>query len=211
MLAQRVAGRDIDPRHAVELLQDGGPAGRLLPRPIENLDQVGKEGFAVAEGEEVDEGAQGLGVGDGDAAGRHVGLALPAVGREQRQPRQVERQQHVGEIQLAQQREPDHVEFGQRRAGLQREQRHAVLAEKRDILRVGQERPLGMDAGEAVEQVVEDLHAGVAHADGIGVGEDQADVDVPAAVLAAAGVDLPADVGLGILQLAEEFVDVHAR
>ena len=94
----------------------------------------------------------------------------------------------------------------------QRKQLHAVLLEDRDIFRFGQEGPFGVHAVQAVEQVVKDLHPGMAHADGVGVGKNQADVDVLAAVeFPAAGVDLPADIGLGILQQAEELVGVHAR
>ena len=68
-----------------------------------------------------------------------------------------------------------------------------------------------MDTVQPVEQVVENLDAGMAHADGVGVGKDQADVDVAGVELPAAGVDLPADIGLGIFKQAEEFVRVHAR
>ena len=93
----------------------------------------------------------------------------------------------------------------------QGKKRHALVLEDRDIFRFGHEGPFGVHAFQSVEQMVQDLQPGMAHADGIGVGENQADVDIAAVEFPAAGVDLPADIRLGILDQVEELAEYSCQ
>jgi hypothetical protein len=68
-----------------------------------------------------------------------------------------------------------------------------------------------MDPIHAVEQMVKDFQTRMAHADGVSIGKNQADIDVFPVEFIPAGIDLPADEGLRVLDMAEQLLGVHVR
>ena len=70
---------------------------------------------------------------------------------------------------------PTHVELGQRRRRLERQDRQPARAQLGLAVEPGRERPLAGDVGRAVEHAVEDLRPQVGHPDLVDVGERQAD------------------------------------
>ena len=180
--------RSGDPRELV------GPGQRRVA--LHRLPEVADDGqarFTVADDEQVDVGGEQLGVLGSGAAGddeRVVGRTVLGL---ERDAAKVEHGQDVRIANLILEREAEDVELPERGEGLQRIERQAVLAE--GGFEVGERckgslaRPIA-----GVHQAVEDLEPVVAHAEGVGVGERQAEGSLASAMVLADAVELAAKV-----------------
>ena len=164
----------------------------LLPHPADDR----QAGLAVADHEEVDVGGQQLGVLGAGAAGDDEGVDGAAVLGLERDAAQVEHRQQVRVADLVLEREAHDVELGQGRERLQPVEGDLVLAQGFFEVGQGGEGPL---AGPAlgVHEAVEDLEPVVAHAQGIGVGEGQAERPLRLAVVLQDAIQLAAGVLAG--------------
>ena len=135
-------------------------------------DDFGDRLFAFADEERVEEGVHRLGVQAGGAAGDDQRLIRP-LGGAQRDAGQIERGEHVGVELLVRQAEPEHVEIGQRMAGLQAVERDARIAHRGQHVHPRRVGALGQHVGLRVDAVVQDRHAQVRHAQIVDIREDQ--------------------------------------
>ena len=146
-----------------------GPA--LALGPAVQLDQLHGDVLALAEGDDVHEGGQRLGiVGAGPADDDERGERRP-VRAVDGQARQVEQVQHVGVGQLIAEGDADQVELRDRVAALQGVEGQTGLAHLVGHVAPGGEHALAPDSGDLVHHAVEDADAQVGHADLIGVRE----------------------------------------
>ena len=139
----------------------------------------------------------------GRAAGDDQGVVGLAALGVQGDAAQVEHGQDVGVADLVLEREPDHVEPIQRGEGLQAVQRQLVPAEGGLEVGQGGEDPLAGPVG-GVHQAVEHLEAVVAHAQGVGVGEGQAERPPGRPVVLADAVHLAPQVLRGGLDIRQD-------
>ena len=161
--------------------------------------------FRLADEERVDERRQRLRVRRGRTARQHQRRVLAPVGGTNRQTAQVQHRQHVRVGQLVLKREADHVEVGDRRGGLQRDQRQAAGAQLGLAVEPGGEDPLARDPVRLVEDAVEDLRAEVRHPDLVRVRERQADAGAHGRRVLADLLVLTPDVAGGLFDAVQEF------
>jgi hypothetical protein len=120
---------------------------------------------------------------------------LVATGfRMQRDSPQVQHRQHVGVAHLVLQAHSQHVEPVQRREGFETVQRQPRGAQFPLEIRQRGEGAFAGPARVVVDDAVQHLHAVVAHAQGIGVGEGEADRALQRGVVLGDGVAFAADV-----------------
>ena len=140
--------------------------------------------LAVADDEQVDERGQHFGVLGAGAAGDDQRMVERAVLGVQRDAAEVEHGQNVRIADLVLQTEAEEVEVAQRREGFQAVQRQPGLAQHGLEIDPRGEGAFAGPLRIVVHQRVEDLQAVVAGADGIGVGEAEAQAAAhPAMVL----------------------------
>jgi hypothetical protein len=128
------------------------------------------------------------------ATGKDERVGHRALGGAQWNAHQIEHRQHVDKRDLVLQREADHVEGRQRRKGLQAVERHLVFAELLFHVGPGREDALAGPIVAGVHQRVEHLQPVVAHADGVGVGEGEAEFSPHITMVLADHVQLAAQI-----------------
>ena len=128
--------------------------------------------FALADEERVEEGVHRLRVEAGGAAGDDQRL-IRAIRGAQRDAGQIERGEHVGVELFVGQAEPEHVEIGQRMAGLQTVERKTHLAHRRLHVHPRRVGALGQHVGLCIDAVVQDRHTQIRHAQIVDIREDQ--------------------------------------
>ena len=133
--------------------------------------------LALAQGEEIEEIRQGLGVEGADTAGEDDILqALPVLGMEGN-ARQTQHVQHIGVGHLIADGEGHQIEVLHGVLAFQRPQGEAVLFHSLLHVAQGGEDTLAPDAVHFVHDAVENAHAQVGHADLIGIRETEGDPD----------------------------------
>lgn len=104
------------------------------------------------------------------AAGQHDRIVFRAIGRMQRNARQIKRLQNVGCSQLVRHGDTQHVEFGKGRAAFQRKERKAFFAHDVGKFHRGQKRALGIHARLRVDAVHQNANSLVGLAQFVGIG-----------------------------------------
>ena len=120
---------------------------------------------------------------------------------------QVEHGQDVGVAHLVLQAEADQVEVAERGEGFQAVQRPVLAAQQGFKVDPGSEGPFAGPLGIVIHDRVQHLQTMVAHAQGVGVGEGQAQGAADPAVVLDDAVQLAADVLSGRLHAGQQARD----
>ncbi len=150
-------------------------------------------GLAVADDEQINERREQLGILRAGPAGNHQGVVVaPLIGMEGNAAK-VEHGENIGVADFVLKREPNHIEFAQRRERFQAVQGQFVVAERLLEIRQGREGTLASPA-EIVHQAVEDLEAMMTHPQGIGIRERQTQRSATGLMILGDAVTLPSDI-----------------
>ncbi len=192
----------------VELAGEGhdevGPGRAGLAQAAVLIEEEGQGVLGLAQEHEVEERGHRLGVIDARAAGDDQRVGLGSVGGQQRNARQVQHLQDVRVKHLVLEGDAENVEVADRTARFPRKEGDVRRAHARRHVRPGGVGALAEHIAAGVQEVVEDGRAQVAHADGVGVGEPEAEADGDAVPGFADRADLSADVLGGVVDERQE-------
>ena len=163
--------RGVDARVATNaVLEDGRPRPSLPTKTCDVLHEGDEHLFGLAEYEQVDERSDGFGVGRDRPAGEDDGVLTRSIGAPQRDTRQVQHRQEVGEGELVLEREPHRVGPDGRHTFVESEQGQTAFPKRRFHVRPRRVDPVASNATGALHDVQQDGRALVAHSDLVGVG-----------------------------------------
>ena len=211
----RRSSRPVERRH-VDARNLHGAVDQERPAPVRSLtvdlrqgvEQARQQLLALTDGDQVEEVRHRLRVHQRRAAAENQRVAGSALAALQRNVRQIQHLQHVGVPALVAEREPQHVEVGQRSPRLPAEQRQARLAHQVRHVRKRRERAVAEVGRTVVDLLVQHPHGEVRHPDLVRVGKAQREARRGLVPGFASGVQLAARVLRGLGDAIEERRDV---
>lgn len=181
-------------------------ASGVLSDLAEEVDEGGQGGFGFAEDGEVDQVCEGFGVVGLRAADEDERVVVGAFGCGQRDAGEVEHFDDVGVEHFVLDAEGDQVEVAERAVGFEGVEWEVGVSESVGGVGPGAEGSFAEDAGDGVEDVVDDVDGEGRAADGVGVGKGEGYAQVGGVPVLADHVDFAADVLGWVSDEGPEFI-----
>ena len=190
--ARRVQRRHVDARNLGQRVEQRA-AITAIPTFVDIAD-LAQRFLAVAEQHRVEELGERFRVERTRTTGDHQRIGRASIGGAHRDAAEVEHGEDVRVRQLVLQAEADDVELVERRVRLERDQRMVVLAQDRLEVEPGSVGAFGVDVVAPVQQIVEQLQAGMRLSDLVDFGKAERDAELHGARILAHGAELVAQI-----------------